>query len=62
VSRRLFEQIRAAHGRAAVHVFPAMPAAMAVELGRARVPKVDATWQVYDQVKARGGFVPALTI
>jgi len=47
---------------AMLHVFPAMPVSLAVELGRVRMPKADMPWLVYDQVNARGGFVRALTI
>lgn len=61
--RTLLDRIKAAHGQVQpIHVFPAMPAAMAVELGRIRMPKADAPWVVYDQVNERGGFVRALDI
>jgi hypothetical protein len=42
-------------------VFPAMPVACAVELGRIRMPKADLPWLVYDQIPGEG-FVPALNI
>jgi SMODS-associated and fused to various effectors sensor domain len=45
-----------------LHVFPVMPVSLAVELGRARSPKAEMPWRVYDQVSALGGFVPALEI
>jgi hypothetical protein len=61
--RQLFDEIKAIHGQTALlHVFPAMPVSLAVELGRARSPKADMPWRVYDQVNALGGFVPALEI
>lgn len=61
--RSLMDRIKATHGEeATLHVFPAMPIAAAVELGRIRMPKADLKWQVYDQVKQLGGFVPALSI
>lgn len=61
--RDLMNRIKAAHGQnTPLHIFPAVSAAMAVELGRARMPKADVPWLVYDQVNARGGFVHALTI
>ena len=61
--RQLFDEIKAAHGQAALlHVFPAMPVSLAVELGRARSPKADMPWRIYDQVNGLGGFVPALEI
>lgn len=61
--RALLDRIKAAKGQATrLHVFPVAPVAAAVELGRVRMPKADMPWQVYDQVNARGGFIPALTI
>lgn len=45
-----------------IHIFPCMPVSLAVELGRARMPKADAPWVIYDQHSAQGGFVHALTI
>jgi len=61
--RQLFDEIKAAHGQTALlHVFPAMPVSLAVEFGRARSPKADMPWRIYDQVNTLGGFVPALEI
>lgn len=61
--RDTLNRIKAAHGQnTPLHIFPAVSAAMAVELGRTRMPKADVPWLVYDQVNARGGFVHALTI
>jgi len=61
--RALLDRIKAAKGQATrLHVFPVAPVSAAVELGRIRMPKADMPWQVYDQVNARGGFIPALTI
>jgi hypothetical protein len=61
--RTTLEQIKAAHGRGEMlHLFPAMPVSLAVELGRVRMPKVDMPWIVYDQVNSQGGFVRALSI
>jgi len=63
LARRLMVKIKAAHGHDAVlHIFPAAPAAISVELGRIRMPKADLKWQVWDQVNARGGFVSAISI
>lgn len=62
-AREVLAMIRAAHGMdETLHVFPAMPAATAVELGRARQQNVAMPWKVWDQVASRGGFVPAITI
>jgi len=61
--RTALDQIKAAHGqRTVLHVFPAMSVSLAVELGRVRMPKADTPWQIYDQVNALGGFVPALAL
>jgi hypothetical protein len=61
--RTVLDQIKAAHGqRTVLHVFPAMSVALAVEVGRVRMPKADIPWQIYDQVNALGGFVPALAL
>jgi hypothetical protein len=45
-----------------LHVFPAASVSSAIELGRVRMPKADMPWLIYDQINARGGFVPALSI
>jgi hypothetical protein len=61
--RTLLDRIKAAHGESAtLHVFPAMPVALAVEFGRVIMPKADMNIQVYDQNQALGGFVPALAL
>lgn len=61
--RQLFDEIKAIHGQTTLlHVFPVMPLSLAIELGRARSPKADMPWRVYDQVNRLGGFVPALDI
>jgi hypothetical protein len=61
--RPLLDQIKAAHGhRTPLHVFPAVPVSLAVELGRVRMPKADMPWMLYDEQSSLGGFIPALTI
>jgi len=61
--RPLLDRIKARHGQnTALHIFPAASVAVAVELGRVRMPKADMPWRIYDQVNSRGGFVPALSI
>jgi hypothetical protein len=60
---RVFDEIKAVHGQdTPLHVFPVMPVSLAVELGRARSPKAEMPWRIYDHVAALGGFVPALEI
>lgn len=63
VLRRVFDQIKFAHGQSAIlHIFPAAPVSACLEIGRVRMPKADMPWQLYDQVNPLGGFVPALSI
>lgn len=60
--RGLFDRIKARHGTDHdLHVFPAVPASIAVETGRIWMPKADLPMLVYDQQPGRG-FVPALRI
>lgn len=60
--RRLFDAIKARHGdRVVVHVFPALPASLAVETGRVWMPKADPELRIYDQQRD-SGFVYALTV
>ena len=58
----LLERFKARHGTGVpVHVFPALPASLAVETGRVWMPKADPELRVYDQQRDKG-FVYALTI
>jgi hypothetical protein len=59
----LLNRIQAAHGEfATLHVFPAMPVALAVDFGRIIMPKAELKLQVYDQNQSLSGFVAALTL
>jgi hypothetical protein len=61
--RRLLDQIKAMYGAGSpLHIFPACAVSAAIEFGRARMPKADMPWIVYDELPSRGGFVPAITI
>jgi hypothetical protein len=61
--RRLMDRIKIRHGEQAVlHVFPAMPVALAVEMGRIVMPKADLPLRIYDENKKLGGFVYALNL
>lgn len=61
--RTLLDRIKARHGQGAlIHVFPAMPVALAVELGRIVMPKADLPLRLYDENWELGGFVFALEI
>lgn len=61
--RPLFDDIKAAHGQWTwLHVFPVTSVSLAVEFGRARMPKADMPWRIYDQNNKQDGFIPALDI
>jgi hypothetical protein len=61
--RLLMDQIKARHGQDAVlHVFPAVPVAIAVEMGRIIMPKADLPLRLYDENRRMGGFVHALDL
>jgi hypothetical protein len=63
VIRSLLDRIKAAHGeQSTIHMFPAMPVALAVDFGRIIMPKADLKLKLYDQNQALGGFMPALEI
>jgi hypothetical protein len=61
-ARAALASIAARHGLAApLKIFPAMPVAAAVELGRIRMPKADMPWELFDQQGGQG-FVPTIVI
>lgn len=61
--RRLLNEIKASHGEdGSIHIFPAMPVSLAVELGRIHNRKSDLPLVIYDENKALGGFVNAIEI
>lgn len=63
VMRRVIEDISAIYGRSApISIFPAVPVACAVELGRIRMPKSDSPWTIYDESNAHKRFVETLTL
>ena len=60
---RTLATIREVHATATmIHVFPAVPAPVAITLGRARLPKVDAPLLIYDRDSRTAGFTRALTV
>lgn len=60
---RVMAMIRGSHpGLGVLHLFPAIPAPVAVMVGRTRLPKVDPILRVYDRDKRAGGFVPTLEV
>lgn len=61
--RKLLARLRSKYGHdQLVHVFPAVPAPVAVECGRRLLLKCDLSLRFYDFVAARDGYTPALTI
>lgn len=61
--RQLFDQMKAIYGsQTPIHIFPAMPIAKAVELGRVWMPKADMPLYLYDQNTANNGFTKVIEI
>lgn len=55
--RLLLDRIKKRHGEdTCIHLFPAVPVAVAVEIGRVWMPKADLPIKIYDQNRKRGGF------
>lgn len=60
--RKLYDDVKARHGVGTVlNVFPALPASLAVEVGRVWMPKADLSMTIYDNNRY-SGFLPTLTI
>jgi len=63
IVRKAFDQIKATHGQQTVlNIFPAMPVATAVELGRVWMPKADMQMVIYDQNHKLNGFFKTIEI
>lgn len=60
--RDTLDQIKYEHGCTELKVFPVMPVAVAVELGRVWMPKADMPLVIYDENKKNGGFFRTITI
>lgn len=45
-----------------LHIFPAIPVPIAVELGRCRLEKCDMPWTIYDQNPETNAFIKTITI
>jgi hypothetical protein len=60
--RDLMVQIKEMHGSVPLSIFPAMANSCSVEMGRARMPKADMPWIIYDQNNEKHGFIKTLTI
>ena len=60
--RVLIDRIKARHGQDQIlHIFPAVPNSVAIEIGRVWMPKADMQYRVYDQNSKLGGFTPTLS-
>lgn len=61
--RMLLNKIKAKHGeKAIIHIFPAVPASVAIEIGRVRQPKADLPFIIHDQNNETKGFIRTLSI
>jgi hypothetical protein len=61
--RDLMIKIKSKHGAdTALNVFPAMAVSTSVEMGRARMPKADMPWIIYDYNRKHGKFIKTITI
>jgi hypothetical protein len=61
--RRVLDRIKSVCGDVRMlHLFPAVPVSVAIDIGRVWMPKADLPLRVYDQNRENGGFVIALDI
>lgn len=63
IIRKLMVLIKGVHGSTTpLFVFPAMAVSCSIEMGRARMPKADMPWIIYDQNNKEKNFIKAITI
>ncbi|XMA23574.1 SAVED domain-containing protein (plasmid) [Bacillus bombysepticus] len=63
IFRKLLDDIKYRHGQNnEIHIFPAAPVAINIEMGRVWMPKADLPLIIYDQNNKKGGFHYALTV
>jgi len=62
VIAQLMVEIKDVHGREPLNIMPVMPVACAIELGRARMPKADMPWVIYDHSIKEQKFIKAIEI
>ncbi|WP_063833231.1 SAVED domain-containing protein [Aureispira sp. CCB-QB1] len=61
--KQLLNQVKHIHGEEVIlHLFTAMPAALAIEFGKVYMPKADLPIIIYDQNRDRSGFFETLRI
>lgn len=60
---RMLAEIRSMHGEdCEIHLFPAVPCSVAVEIGRSLLPKSDPNMVVYDHDRKFGGFQRTIVV
>lgn len=63
IMRKALDEIKSKHGqKCTLHIFPAMPVCISVELGRVWMPKADMPMKIYDQNSKLGGFQETILI
>jgi hypothetical protein len=63
IIRKLMVLIKDVHGSTTpLSIFPAMAVSCSIEMGRARMPKADMPWIIYDQNNKEKKFIKAITI
>lgn len=63
IIRKLMVLIKDQHGSTTpLSIFPAMAVSCSIEMGRARMPKADMPWIIYDQNNKEKKFIKAITI
>ena len=61
--KKVLSNIKEKHGsNDIIYLFPAVPASIAIEIGRARIPKVDNPLVIYDYNKKCDGFIKTIWI
>ncbi|WP_417268445.1 SAVED domain-containing protein [Celeribacter baekdonensis] len=63
ILRSTLNKIKARHGEdKAIFLFPAMPVACAIEVGRVWMAKSDLPLKIFDQNRTVGGFIPTIDV
>lgn len=63
IMRKLYDEIKFTHGEnCTLHIFPAVPVSVAIEIGRAKMQKLSINLQLYDENKNHNGFSYAFNI
>lgn len=61
--RKVLNAVKEKHGdQCVLNIFPAVPVAVAIEMGRVWMPKADLPMVIFDRMRERLTFVPTLTI